>query len=105
MEFNTNTGNFFMSDKALSELFGVSEKTISRTLKALEDRGFIKRETKNIKGGKERHITINTQKIEETLTTDKMTIDKSHNGQNDFCITDKMTFDNGQNDLIKNNTK
>mgnify|MGYP003397227869 CR=1 len=59
MEFNTNTGDCFMSDKALATMLNVSDKTISRTIKALEDRGFIKRETKNIKNGKERHIKVN----------------------------------------------
>ena len=65
MEFNTNTGDCFISDKVLAENFGVSEKTISRSIKALEDKGFIKRDTKAVKGGKTRHITVNAAKIEE----------------------------------------
>ena len=73
MEFQTNTKNCFISDKALAEQFNVSEKTVSRSLKALEDRGFIKRETKSVKGGKERHITVNVQAIDKEL----------HNRQND----------------------
>lgn len=104
MEYDTNTGDCFISDKALAKMLSVSEKTISRTMKALEDKGFITRSTKNIKGGKERHIKSNAGKIDAALTTDKMTID--------VITTDKMTvvqqtkcpLYNGQNDLIKDNT-
>lgn len=97
-EFNTNTGDCFISDKTLAANFGVSEKTISRSLKALEDRGIITRETRNVKGGKERHIKVN-----EYTTTDKMTVNSSI--QPTICplSTDKLSFDNGQNDLIKDN--
>ena len=65
-----------MSDEALAENFGVSAKTISRSLKALEDKGYIVRDTKNIKGGKERHITANLDKIDEDLTKDNLSSDK-----------------------------
>ena len=103
MEFNTNTGDCFMSDKALATMLNVSDKTISRTIKALEDRGFIKRETKNIKNGKERHIKVNQQSIEKELAKDNLSIGNTP--------TDKMTvvqrkicpLHNGQNDLIKDN--
>ena len=104
MEFNTNTKDCFISDKALAENFGVSEKTISRSIKALEDKGFITRDTKNAKGGKVRHIYINAANIEKTLTKDKLTVD-NNNGQNDCCTKDKLSVDNGQNDLIKDNIK
>ena len=82
-EFNRNTGDCFISDKAMAENFGVSDKTISRALATLEEKGLIRRETKNIKGGKERHI----------FTTDKLSLEDA--------TTDKLSFDNGQNDLIK----
>jgi DNA-binding Lrp family transcriptional regulator len=86
-----------MSDKMFAEMLGVSDKTVSRALKNLEDKDLIKRETKNVKGGKERHIRIN-------------------NGQNVPCkqpTTDKLSFaqqtncplHNGQNDLIKEKGK
>ena len=103
MEFNNNTGDCFISDKALAENFGVSEKTISRSIKALEDKGLIKRDTKAIKGGKSRHITVIAAKIEEQLTTDKMSIDNNNNGQIVPYTTDKMSVVKGQNDLIKDN--
>lgn len=104
MEFNTNTGDCFMSDKAFAEMLNVSEKTISRTMKALEDKGLIKRETKNIRNGKERHIKSNIQKLEEQIAMDKLSVVES--------TTDKMTvvqrtncpLRNGQNDLIKDNS-
>jgi hypothetical protein len=54
------------------------------------------RETKNVKGGKERHIKP---------TTSKMTLD---DGQQDSkrCLSSvKMTVDNKQNDSIKDNIK
>ena len=62
-EFNRTTGDFFMSDCALASKFGVSEKTISRALKSLEDKGLIIRETKNVQSGKERHIKSTTDKM------------------------------------------
>ena len=85
-----------MSDKTFADQFGVSEKTISRALTALEAKGLIKRETKNVRNGKERHIYLT-------------------NRQNDCCIkpTDNLTvvqgtncpLPNGQKDLIKDNSK
>ena len=109
MEFNTNTGICFITDKQLAEQFGVSDKTISRSMKVLEDKGFIRRETKNVKGGKERHIFINLTNIELALSKDKMSVDKEDvsNSQQTKCplTTDKMSIDKGQNVLIKDNIK
>ena len=69
-EFQTNTGDCFISDRTLAENFCVSESTITRALKALESKGIISRETKSTRGGKERHITINYNQ----LATLKMTV-------------------------------
>ena len=74
MEFQTNTNDCFISNKVLAEQFGVSEKTISRAVEALEQRGFITRNTKNVKGGKERHMRVNLDKIEEELTKDNLSV-------------------------------
>lgn len=106
VEFNTNTGVCFMSDDVLAKNFGVSAKTISRSLKSLEDKGFIKRETKNIKGGKERILTINESAINAALTTDNLSVvDEKESSQRTICplTTDNLSFVNGQNDLIKDN--
>lgn len=94
-EFNTNTGDCFISDKQLAEQFGVSESTVARAIKSLESNGYITRETKNVKGGKERHL----------FTTSKMTVDDKK------ATTVKMTnvqqsnwhLYNSQNDIIKDN--
>ena len=94
-EFENNTGDCFISDKTLAENFGVSESTITRTLKALEAKGYIVRETKNVRGGKERHMR----------TTSKMTIDSSEQASKCLLSTSNLTIDNRQNDLIKDNIK
>ena len=96
-EFNTNTGDCFISDKQLAEQFGVSESTISRTIKSLESNGYITRETKNVKGGKERHL----------FTTVKMTVDSDEKKSTTVKMTDvqqsNLPLYNSQNDIIKDN--
>lgn len=105
MEFDNNTGNCFISDKVLAAAFGVSDKTISRAIKNLEDKGFITRDTRNVKGGRERVMKPNQKKIEAALTKDNLTVDSNNNGQNDCCTMDKLSVVNGQNDFIKDNIK
>lgn len=106
MEWKRTTGDCFESDKSLAGKLSVSEKTISRAMKELEDRGFIIRETKNIKGGRVRHITPNIKKIDEALTTtDKMTVVGDSQQTNCPLSTDNLTVVNGQNDFIKENIK
>lgn len=96
IEFNTNTQDCFMSDKAFAEMLGVSEKTISRALANLETKGLIKRETKNVRNGKERHIHItNGQNDSYKEPTDKLSLPQQTN----------CPLPNGQNDLIKDNIK
>lgn len=104
-EFNRTTGDCFISNEVLANNYGVSEKTISRALKALEDKGYITRATKNVKGGKERHITINLNVIEKDLTKDKKSVVENPQRTNCPLTTDKLSFDNGQNDLIKDKGK
>ena len=105
-EFQHNTGDCFISDKVLAENFGVSESTITRTLKALETKGYITRETKSTNSGKTRHIKVNMEQLEEDSATSKMTVDKggasvkmSLAQQSNCCLRNK------QNDLIKDNIK
>ena len=65
IEFNATTGSFFMSDKALAEMLNVSESTITRTMRNLDSKGYITRDTRNVKGGKTRTIVVNIAKIDE----------------------------------------
>lgn len=95
-EYERNTGDCFISDKAMSELFGVSESTISRAVKALKEKGFIIVETKNVRGGRERHIH---------LANSKMTVDSSEQASNCLLTTSNLTIVNKQNDFIKENIK
>lgn len=67
IEFNTNTGDCFMSDKAFAQAFGVSERTVSRAVQNLEDKGFITRATKNTGSGRERHMLVDFNKIAATV--------------------------------------
>lgn len=101
MEFNTNTGDCFISNKTLAENFGVSESTIKRELERLEKLGYITRETRNIKGGKERHMVVNMDK----LTSSKLSLVDTNKVQNEPCTRLKMSFDKVQNEPIKDNIK
>lgn len=108
MEFQSNTGDCFMSDEALAENFGVSKSTISRSIKSLVEKGFIARDTKNIKGGKERHITVNIDNIEKALTNVNLPIvEKEEISQTSNCLLSNVNLPivNGQNDFIKDKRK
>lgn len=104
MEFQTNTGDCFISDKVLADNFGVSESTVKRELKKLEELGLISRDTKNVRGGKERHIKANIGKIEQYTTSAKMNLVDNSKAQNELCTSVKMSLDKGQNETIKDNT-
>lgn len=112
MEFNTNTGDCFKSDKALAEDFGVSDKTISRAVNNLVDKGFVSKTTKNVQRGKERHITVNLPIIEAALkgvTTDKLSVvNETITSTKDKLSLAEQTncpLRNGQNDFIKDKEK
>ena len=87
-----------MTDAQFAENFGVSAKTISRTLDKLEELGYITRKT----------VTLSSKRVR--------TISTKSNGQND-CLnenlkrtncpseTDKMSNSDGQIDSIKDNIK
>jgi DNA-binding PadR family transcriptional regulator len=81
----------------------MSESTIKREIKRLEELGYISRETKNVKGGRERHMTVNQNKINEELTKRKMSLVNTDKAQNEPCTSVKMSFDKGQIDTIKDN--
>lgn len=109
MEFQTNTGDCYISNDTLAEQFGVSTKTISRALGTLEEKGFITRNTRNIKGGKERHMIVNIANIEAALTKDNLSIvkeePKTPQGTKCPLTRDNLSIDNGQIDSIKDNRK
>ena len=105
MEFNTNTGDCYVTDKQFADNYSVSESTIKREIKKLDEMGYIIRETKNVKGGKERHIKINLEKIEQELTSIKMSLDNTNKAQNELCTRGNLTLVKGQNDTIKDNIK
>ena len=96
IEFESNKVQCFMTDAQFAENFGVSAKTISRTLDKLEELGYIIRKT----------TTLSSKRVRTISTTS--------NGQND-CMklkqtncpseTDKLSNSNGQNDSIKDNIK
>lgn len=96
MEFVRNTGDCFMSDDKFAELFGVTERTIGNTMGALEEKGWIIRETKNKKGGKNRHIK---------LSTEKFSLDASSNEKISLAQQKNFPLDNGKNFPIKDNIK
>ena len=104
-EFNRNTGDCYMSDEVFAAQFGVSKSTISREMKVLESKGFIVRETKNVKGGKERHIHINLNNIKSALTNINLTLDGSQQTSNCLLSNVKLPIVNKQNDSIKENIK
>lgn len=109
MEYNNNTGDCYISNDALASMFAVSAKTISREIKNLEDKGLLTRDTKNIKGGKERHMVVNVQKIEELLTKDNLSLVENdiEDSQRTICplSKDNLSLVNGQNDFIKDNSE
>lgn len=103
IEFNNNTGDCFISDKAMAENFGVSEKTISRTVKALEEKGYIKRNTTNSQKGKERHIVVIERATDKLSVADEikeMPTDNLSVAERTIC-----PLRHSQNDLIKDKFK
>lgn len=67
IEFQTNTGDCFISDSQLSQQFGVSESTVKREVKKLEDLGYITRYTRNTQTGRERHIKANLESLQGSI--------------------------------------
>ena len=109
LEYQTNTQDCYISNQALASQFGVSAKTISRSIEALEEKGFLMRDTKNVRNGRERHMKVNLIKIDEVLARDNLSNEneniESSKGQNDLCARDNLSIGKGQNDSIKDNTK
>ena len=105
IEFNTNTGECFMTDAQFAKNYNVSVSTVSRAIKSLESKGFIERKTKNVKGGKERHIFVKLNKIEEELTKVNLKVDEDLQTSNCLVSNVNLPIDKEQNELIKDNGK
>lgn len=109
MEYDTNTGKCFISDATLADAFGVSTKTISRAVSNLESKGYIKRETRNVKGGRERIMLPMYAAIDKALTKDNLTVveESKQEVQQSKCplSTVNLSIVNRQDDFIKDNIK
>lgn len=94
-----------MTDDTFAEMLCVSRSTVSREMKVLESKGFITRETKNAKGGKVRHITINLNNIENYLSSVNLSVDGGI--QDSICLLSNVNLPivNKQNESIKDNIK
>lgn len=79
-------------------MFGVSVSTIKRELDKLEALGYITRETKNVKGGKERHIKVNLSRL-------NLSFEEDNKAQNELCTRLNLNLDKVQNEPIKDNIK
>lgn len=99
-EYQTNNKICYMTDAQFAEDFGVSAKTISRTLDKLEKENLIKRETKTVASKRIRTITaiVKSNGQNDSLNENlKQTICPSE--------TDNLSKSNGQNDFIKDKEK
>ena len=88
-------------------MFGISKSTVSREIKALESKGYITKETKNVKGGKERHIKINREATKVNLSVDSCEKAELVDTQTSNCLLSNVNLPivNKQNDFIKENIK
>lgn len=100
-EFNLHNHECFESDEKFAHDFNVSVSTISRTIKSLKDKQYLKVITVNTQGGRKRTLIYNQEFVEAAIVKMKFA---EANSQNDDCGNVKLTFSNKQNDLIKDNT-
>lgn len=108
MEFQRNTNDCFISNKKLAEQFGVSESTIKRALDKLETLGFIVRDTTPSQKGKERHMKVNLNKIEEAAKANLNLAEddeKSAKAKMNLAESSKRTLRKEQNEPIKEKGK
>lgn len=99
VEFNTNTGDCFISDEKLAEQFGVSLSTVSRAIKRLVELEYITKETRNVHNGRERHLKPTVKMTVANDDKNTPTV-KLNVGQQSNCL-----LANSQNDSIKDNRK
>ena len=104
MEFDKNTGDCFISDETFSMYLNTSKSTVSREIKAFEKMGYLIRNTKNVKGGKERHLKVNQKKIEEDISNVNLSLVAPQ--QSKYLLSNvNQPSDNKQNDIIKDKLK
>ena len=99
-EYNLNNYECFESDEKFAKNFNVSISTISRAIKSLKDKQYLKVITVNTQGGRKRTLIYNQEFVEAAIVKMKFA---EANSQNDNCGNVKLTFSNEQNDLIKDN--
>lgn len=110
MEFQTNTNDCFISNEKLAEQFGVSESTVKRSLdKLVKELKIVVRDTKNCQKGKDRHMKVNVEKIEE-LARAKMNLAKEEDGKTakakmNLAEGSKCTLRKEQNEPIKDKSE
>lgn len=106
MEFDKNA-TCYMTDAQFAESFGVSSKTISRALEALEQKGFITRETKTVASKRVRTISPNLAAINKSNGQNVPLKDETKNLKQTICPseTDNLSNSDRQNDFIKENEK
>ena len=102
-EYNINNRECYETDAQFAKDFNVSESTITRAMKSLESKGFIKRHTTTTQAGKKRTIVYNQEQVESAVASVKMSLAEEANRQNDSCGSVKLTVSTQQNDLIKDN--
>ena len=114
MEFDRNKQQCYMSDESFAMCLNTSTKTVSRKIKMLTDKGYIKKETTNTQNGKLRYLKPVLNKIENDIkdyessqgTKCPLEINEEiRKGQNVLCGKDNLSTRKGQNDLIKDNLK
>lgn len=102
IEFQNNGKECYLTDDALAEAFGVSNKTVSRTLKKLdEEMHLIHRRTISNGSKKVRTMTCDVKALTQHVRDRQFVPD----GQNDPGETDNLSLRDGQNDPIKDNIK
>ena len=102
IEFQNNGKECYLTDDALAEAFGVSNKTVSRTLKKLdEEMHIIHRKTSNNGSKKVRTMVCDEKALTQHIRDRQFVPD----GQNDPGETDNLSLRDGQNDPIKDNIK
>ena len=97
LEFNTNTGDCYITNVQLSKQFGVSVSTIKRDIDKLEQLGYLTRETKPSQKGKDRRIFVNIDKIDENIARFNLNLGID----NDISARFKMNLAEGSNCTLR----